>query len=207
MATDHQSWQQPRTGKRPESRTVESLERLTTEALGGSPAALAELLVATVPSLKRWVHGRVPSTMRGHLDTTELSHEVALLAVRALPRFRPEHSGSMTAFTRRIAMNRLRDEYRRQQRRPRQVDLDDNIAAAAPTPEDVAVARERRERCRDGLLRLRPRDRDLLYARHYEELDLTSIAQRLGISTPAAAGVAIKRAEARFRRILDCAAA
>jgi RNA polymerase sigma factor (sigma-70 family) len=170
------------------------------EAQRGSQSAREQLLVEGLPGLRRWAHGRLSPELRNCMDTCDLAQEVALLTLTHLSRFTPEHDGSMKGFLRRVAINRLLDEFRRTRRRPKRVALDDAVPSGSIGPLECAVQAEERRRCRSALSRLRTKDQQLLHARFDEEASLATIAARFGLPSTAAAGMALVRAERRLKR-------
>src|SRR2546426_406809 len=64
---------------------------LVARAEAGNRAALDELLVRCLPSLRRWAHGRLPSAARGALDTEDLVQQAAFQTLRRLHLFQPHH--------------------------------------------------------------------------------------------------------------------
>ena len=172
------------------------------EAQRGSRSAREQLLLDDLPSLKRWAHSRLSRELRQQMDTCDLSQEVALATWAHLSRFTPEHEGSMRGFLRRVAINRLRDEYRKTRRRPRRVVLDESVPSKTAGPLDLAVRAEEQRRYQRALAQLRIKDRQLIHARLVEEASLADIARQFGLPSTAAAGMAITRAERRLKRQL-----
>lgn len=172
------------------------------EAQRGSRSAREQLLVDGLPGLGRWAHRRLSPDLRHHMDTCDLTQEAALLALRSLSRFVPEHDGSMRGYVQRIAVNRLRDEIRKVRRRPRRVSLADEVPSRTAGPLDQAVRNEEQRQCRLALTRLRTKDRLLLHARFVEEATLADIARQFGLPSTAAAGMAVSRAERRLKHEL-----
>jgi RNA polymerase sigma factor (sigma-70 family) len=172
------------------------------EAQRGSQSAREQLLLDDLPGLRRWAHSRLSAELRQHMDTCDLSQEVALATWAHLSRFTPEHDGSMRGFLRRVAINRLRDEYRKTRRRPRRVALDDSVPSKTAGPLDLAVRAEEQRRYQRALAQLRIKDQQLIHARFIEEVPLAAIAQQLGLPSTAAAGMAVTRAERRLKRQL-----
>ena len=175
---------------------------LVLEAQRGSRTAREELLVRSLPSLRKWARQRLPPSSRGHMDTCDLAQEVALLTVAHLGRFIPEHAGSMAGFLRRVATNRVYDEFRRTVRRPECVELDERIPSGQPGPLDLAVREEERRRYGLALRKLRSKDRRLVVARTRGNCSLATIARRFGLPSVAAAGMAVRRAERRLKQQL-----
>ena len=127
-----------------------STDALLFEAQQGSRAASAQLLVASLPNLRQWARHRLPPTVRGHMDTCDLVQDAALLTFARLARFTPEHAGSMPAYLRQVARNRVCDEFRRTVRRPQSVALDDTLQSVQPSPLTLASAAQARWRYRPG---------------------------------------------------------
>jgi RNA polymerase sigma factor (sigma-70 family) len=173
---------------------------LVLEAQRGNDGAREELLVRSLPDFQRWARGRVPTTARGHMDTCDLVQEAALQTFRRLAHFTPEHAGSMPAYLRRAAGNRVLDELRRNARRGTPDQLDEAIRSNEDDPLTETMRAQQRARYRRALLALRARDRRLLIARHELEWSFAVIAKRLALPSPAAARMALRRAE---RKLLD----
>ena len=103
---------------------------LVVRAQRGDRGAVEALLQRSLPSLKRWAHGRLPSAARGYLDTGDIVQESALHALRRLDMFEPRHVGAMQAYLRQSVINRIRDEVRRIGRQPPPVELPGRISRA-----------------------------------------------------------------------------
>ena len=194
------------------SRLPEHTPHGTTRSTGGRVAdarrdagdTRAQLLVRSLPGLERWAHGRLPDGARDHMDTCDLVQEAALRTFARLAHFVPEHSGSMPAYLRRAASNTVMDEARRNaRRRPADV-LDQPAAFSDDDPLRETIRSEARAHYRTALRALRPKDRRLLLARHHLEWSLERIAQRLGLKSPDAARMAVRRAERRLHDQLAC---
>jgi RNA polymerase sigma-70 factor, ECF subfamily len=156
------------------------------------------LLVRSLPGLERWAHGRVPTGARSHMDTCDLVQEAALRTFARLAHFTPEHSGSMPAYLRRAASNTLIDEARRHARRRSPDCVSEPITSIDDDPLSETIRIEARGHYRTALRALRAKDRRLLIARHHLEWSLERIAQRLGLKSPDAARMAIRRAERKL---------
>ncbi len=172
---------------------------LVLNAQAGSRAAREELLVGALQVVKRWAHGRIPAGHRGYMDTIDLAQDVALSTMTHLARFTPAHAGSMRKFMQCVATNRLHDAYRRTKRRPESVAFEEDVPSGEPGPLELALRGERNRRYRQALARLRPKDRGLIHARFVDEKGLPEIARAFGLPSPAAAGMAVARAEKRLR--------
>ena len=180
-----------------------STDALLFEAQQGSRSACEQLLVASLPDLRRWARRRLPPTARGHMDTCDLVQDAALLTFARLARFNPEHAGSMPAYLRQVARNRVCDEFRRTVRRPQSVALDDTLQSGQPSPLTLASAAEARGRYRRALRKLRSKDRRLVIARYESECGFATIASQFNLPSIEAARMAVNRAEHRLRHQLE----
>jgi RNA polymerase sigma factor (sigma-70 family) len=178
------------------------LDALVAAAQHGDRAANEELLVRSLPRLRKVMRGRVPPSARGYLDTCDVMQDAAVQTLSRLAHFRPEHEGSMPAFMGRVIKNRVLDECRRTARRPKCESLDDSARSAAPNALTTLLQVERQRQWRQALRTLRAKDRRLIIARIGREESLATIAQRFGLATTAAAGMAVRRAEERLRNQL-----
>ena len=95
---------------------------LVVRAREGDRLAVEALLQRSIPSLRRFAHGRLPAAARGSLDTGDLVQETVLHVLRRLDTFEPRHVGAMQAYLRQSVINRIRDEVRRIGRHPTPVE-------------------------------------------------------------------------------------
>ena len=173
---------------------------LVVRAREGDRLAVEALLQRSIPSLRRFAHGRLPAAARGALDTGDLVQETVLHVLRRLDTFEPRHVGAMQAYLRQSVINRIRDEVRRIGRHPTPVDLPDDLASEIPSPLEEAVRAEAYDRYRAVLVQLSPRDREMVVARIEAQWNLGEIAQRFNMRTVDGARMAVTRA---LRRLMD----
>jgi len=173
---------------------------LVVRAREGDRLAVEALLQRSIPSLRRFAHGRLPAAARGSLDTGDLVQETVLHVLRRLDTFEPRHVGAMQAYLRQSVINRIRDEVRRIGRHPTPVDLPEDLASEIPSPLEEAVRAEAYERYRAVLVQLSPRDREMIVARIEAQWNLGEIAQRFNMRTVDGARMAVTRA---LRRLMD----
>jgi RNA polymerase sigma-70 factor (ECF subfamily) len=172
---------------------------LVLKARTGDVGALEALLQRCIPSLRRWAHGRLPATARGHIDTEDLVQEAVLNAITHLETFNPSHVGAMQAYLRRSVINRIRDEIRRVTRRSVATELSDDIPGEGASPLEQAIREESYERYRDGLQRLRARDREIVVARVEAQWTAQELADAFGYRSVDAAWMATRRAIERLQ--------
>jgi RNA polymerase sigma-70 factor (ECF subfamily) len=173
---------------------------LVVRAREGDRIAVEALLQRSIPSLRRFAHGRLPAAARGSLDTGDLVQETVLHVLRRLDTFEPRHVGAMQAYLRQSVINRIRDEVRRIGRHPAPAELPQDLAADMPSPLEEAVRSEAYERYRSVLVTLSPRDRQMVVARIEAQWSLGEIAQRFNMRTVDGARMAVTRA---LRRLMD----
>ena len=173
---------------------------LVVRAKAGDRMAVEALLQRSIPSLRRFAHGRLPAAARGAQDTSDLVQETVLHVLRRLDTFEPRHVGAMQAYLRQSVMNRIRDEVRRITRHATPAELPDDLASEVPSPLEEAVRSEAYERYRAVLVQLRSRDRQMVVARIEAQWTLGEIAQRFNMRTVDGARVALRRA---LRRLMD----
>ena len=188
-----------------------SEQLLLDRVLRGSVSAVAALFERYAPWLRRGASGRLPQWARsGGVATSDLVQDVLHHAFARLKWFESKHVSALRAYLRRAVENRVQDELRRAIRR-----LD--IARLAPGEEplrpfeDAApqyqqlLNDEMWERYREGLKRLKSRDRRLIVGRaelgyNYEQL---AAIERLPSSD--AARKALKRAVIRLSEVMPLA--
>jgi RNA polymerase sigma-70 factor (ECF subfamily) len=173
---------------------------LVVKAREGDRMAVEALLQRSIPSLRRFAHGRLPAAARGTLDTGDLVQETVLHVLRRLDTFEPRHVGAMQAYLRQSVINRIRDEVRRIGRHPTPAELPEDLASEMPSPLEEAVRAEAYERYRAVLVQLSPRDREMVVARIEAQWNLGEIAQRFNMRTVDGARMAVTRA---LRRLMD----
>jgi len=173
---------------------------LVVRAREGDRMAVEALLQRSIPSLRRFAHGRLPPAARGSLDTGDLVQETVLHVLRRLDTFEPRHVGAMQAYLRQSVINRIRDEVRRIGRHPAPAELPDDLVSEMPSPLEEAVRAEAYERYRAVLVQLSPRDREMVVARIEAQWNLGEIAQRFNMRTVDGARMAVTRA---LRRLMD----
>ncbi len=177
---------------------------LIAQARNGNRMAAEALLERCLPQVRRWAHGRLPQAARGHLDTGDLVNDAALHLIKRLDMFEPRHVGAMQAYLRQSIVNRIRDEVRRIGRRPPMEDLPDDCCSDYTSPIELAIRSEAYDHYREALTRLTPKDRELVVARIELQWSCAEIAERFGLPSVAAVGMAVTRALRRLvRKIAD----
>lgn len=173
---------------------------LLQRARAGDAEALNRLYTRYLPRLRSWSSGRLPRWRRDLLETEDLVQEILLRALEKLEDFEPRHEGALQGYLRQAALNRIRDEARKVQRRPSKVPVPEEEADASASPVEEAVGHETLERYEAALARLRPIERDAIVARVEMGLEYAEIADALGKPTAEAARVTCSRALVRLAK-------
>lgn len=173
---------------------------LVVRAQTGDRQAVEALLQRSIPYLKRWAHGKLPSAARNNLDTGDLVQDTVLHVLRRLDTFQPRHVGAMQAYLRQSVLNRIRDEVRRLGRHPVSCELPDDMRSEEASPEEQAVQSEAVSRYHEALGLISARDRQLVVHRIEAQWTYDEIASQFKMPTADAARMAVSRA---LRRLLD----
>ena len=176
----------------------ESSLALLVRARQGDEIARNELCARYLPRLRRWAHGRLPASLRDHLDTEDIVQDTLMRSVNRLEAFTPQHERAFCAYVCEALRNRLRDAVRRASRRPPGEPLPPEAPASDPSPLEQAVGSQMLRRYETALLRLRDSDRELVVARVELGLEYHEIADLCGKPSVAAARVAVSRALLRL---------
>jgi RNA polymerase sigma factor (sigma-70 family) len=144
--------------------------------------------------------------MRAAVDVSDVVQEVLLKTFLGLNRFEDRGRGALRAFLLKAIINRIRDEQRKVERRPKPVDVDEPALALhddEPSPYEFALTAEREDYYKRGLSRLSEDERTLIVGRvelgyNYEQLALVA-----GKATAEAARVAVRRAIAKLAVAID----
>lgn len=182
----------------PES-TLDLLQR----ARAGDRQALEHLFARYVPLLRRWASGRLPQWARDVTDTHDLVQETLLQTFKRIETFEYRGEGALQAYLRQILVNRIREELRRNARRPDATDLDDEHRDTSPSPLESAIGQQALEAYERALERLRPEDRELIIARVEMGLSYEELAVATGKPTAEAARKAAHRAVIRLAEEMD----
>jgi RNA polymerase sigma-70 factor (ECF subfamily) len=170
--------------------TIDLLERLR----NGDDGAVSELVERSLPPLKRWARGRLPTWARSLADTHDLVQDAVVRAMPHLKTFEARHPGALQAYLRQAIANRIRDEIRKVQSRPVVQDPVSGIVDAAPSPLEHVIGRERLERYEKALAQLLPAEREAIIARLELQQSYEEVALALGKPTAGAARMAVTRA-------------
>jgi len=194
------SWMKQRSGTGPDEATSVELAR---RARDGDRQALDLLYRRHAPVLRQWAAGRLPRWARDALDTEDIIQDAMLRTFNQLEHFQPRGDGAMQAYLRQALRNRITDEVRKLQRRPKPTELDETQAAADASPLEETIGHEALERYERALECLSEADREAIVARVELCLPYDEIARNLGKSSPDAARMAVGRALVRLAKEME----
>jgi RNA polymerase sigma factor (sigma-70 family) len=174
--------------------TVDLLVRIKS----GDHEALDRLLERCMPALRRWAHGRLPSSARGMVETADLVQDAAIATMRRLDTFHVQHQGALQAYLRQAVMNRIRDLMRQRRRRPDQTGLPEGLADDRTSPLEAAIGADNMARYDAAVGRLKEADREAIVCRIELQYTYEELAVILNKPTADAARVAVTRAMKRL---------
>ncbi len=175
-------------------------QTLISRARSGDERARNTLVERYRPRLVRWVHGRVPIRARNVLDTDDIVQNSLLRALAPMDRFEPRHEGAFLGYLCRIALNQIRDEARRLNRRPERVELEEHHEDAGPSPLDRAIGSDEVRRYDEALRRL-PEDYAVVIRLRFElQYSYAEIAAATERPTENAVRLLLQRAMKRLVR-------
>jgi RNA polymerase sigma factor (sigma-70 family) len=177
---------------------AESTFQLIDRARAGDRDALEQLFTRHRKPLQRWASGRLPKWARDLIDTDDLVQDTLLQTFKRLGDFEPRRVGALQAYLRQAVLNRIRDELRRNRRRPEGTELDDREVDPAQSPLEQAIGREAVDRYERALDRLIPQEREAIIARIEMGYSYGELAEALGKPTADAARKTAQRALVRL---------
>ena len=164
----------------------------------GDDRALDQLIARYLPELTRWASGRLPRWARHAVDTDDLVQESLIQVFQKLDTFEYRGDGALLAYLRQAVLNRIRNQIRWADRRPRAEDLGGDLEAQNVSPLEAAIGAESVDRYEAALDRLTQVEREALIGRLELGLTYPELARALGKPSPDAARMAVARAMVRL---------
>jgi RNA polymerase sigma-70 factor (ECF subfamily) len=171
---------------------------LLSRAREGDQRALDRLITRYLPELTRWASGRLPHWARHAVDTDDLVQESLVQVFQKLDTFEYRGEGALFAYLRQAVLNRIRNQIRWADRRPRAEDLGGDLEAQNVSPLEAAIGAESVERYEAALDRLTPGEREALIGRLELGLTYPELARALGKPSADAARMSVARAMVRL---------
>jgi RNA polymerase sigma-70 factor (ECF subfamily) len=194
-------------------------EALLERAGRGDPEARAELLVRHRERLRQMIAVRMDRRLLARIDPSDVVQDALIDAHAKLSQYLQNRPLPFYPWLRQLALERLVKLHLRHVRSQKRsvtreaapparlpedsvLELAARLVASGTTPSAHLIRDELRARVRQALLRLAPRDREILVLRHLEQLSMAEIAAVLTI-TEGAAKVRHVRALERVRALLE----
>lgn len=155
--------------------------------------------------------------LRGKVDASDLVQQTLLEAHQALESFRGNDSAAQAAWLRKILARNLANAVRDLTRARRDIrkeralktDLEDSasqlegwLAADQPSPSQNLERQERALQIAEALAKLPDTQREAIVMRHFQALSLSEIADQLGCTSAAVAGL-LQRGLKNLRKALS----
>ncbi len=159
---------------------------------------------------------QIDQRIQGKIDLSGVVQQTLLEAYRALPQFQAKSQSEMAAWLRRILANNLADEIRKLSTGKRDIGRERSLeealeesssrlgawlAAEESSPSQKAQRHEQALRVAEALARLPDAQREALELQHWHGWSLAEIAEHMGRSRAAVAGL-IKRGLEQLRRTM-----
>jgi RNA polymerase sigma factor (sigma-70 family) len=173
-------------------RSPDSTVELILRARDGDGSAREALARRYMPVLRRLAHGRLPRNARSMLDTDDLVQNCMIRALSHLDEFEPRSEGAFLAFLRRILVNHLRDEIRRNRQGPR-LPFDDTIPGRDRSPLEEAMGAEMLDAYEDALSQLSELQREAVILRMEYAMSYPGVARSMGGPSANAARMLVMR--------------
>ena len=181
---------------------LESTAVLLDRARLGEHAARERLARRYLPNMRLFARGRLPMGARSLEETDDLVQVAMIRGFAHLDRFKAERKGSFLVYLRVILDNLIRDRWRSEVRRPKVVELPDDLSDRGHSPLEQVVASEARERYERALERLKPAQREAVILRFELDCSYQEIAEELGIANANAARMRVERGLLRLAQLL-----
>jgi RNA polymerase sigma-70 factor (ECF subfamily) len=171
---------------------------LLTRLRAGESGVLDLLIARYIPELTRWATGRLAGWARHAVDTDDLVQETLIQVFKRLDTFEYRGEGALLGYLRQAVLNRIRNQVRWADRRPRPAELEVEVEAEVASPLEAAIGAEAVEIYEAALDRLRPEEREAVIARVELGLTYQDLARAIGKPTPDAARMFVSRALLRL---------
>ena len=173
---------------------LDSTLALVARAREGDRAALECIADRYQAPLRRFAHGRVPSSARGLVDTMDIVQVAVVRTLSKLDAIDTSVPGALLAYLRSAVLNQIRDEVRRARRRPETTELDERLPARDRDPLEAVISREQIERYDIALLQLPADQLEAFLMRIEMDCSYQEIADAMGRPTADAARSLVRRA-------------
>jgi len=176
---------------------------------GGRSESVEDLIEQFRPLLVRQARRQLSERVQHRIDESDIVQQTCLLAVRNLDQFRGETPDEFIAWLLQIQEHHLVDAFRYHQQAQRRA-VSREVAESGPlrraagdltSPSQGAMKRERKELIQAAIERLPDGQQAVMRMRFVDGLSLIEIAEQMGRSETATAGL-LKRGLAKLKRLL-----
>ena len=201
-------------------RQEDRTSKLLADARAGSEDAINDLLNRQRNVLRRQVQLRLDKRIRRRVGVSDIVQDVLIEANRRLDGYLANPKMPFSLWLRQMARDRMIDAHRRHRLTAKRsvdkeqplmspanldrssMELDPELIDPEPTPAAAATMKEVSRRVTASMQLLEDVDRDVITLRHFEHLTNSEVAERLGVSEPAAS-MRYLRAVRRLRAVLQ----
>jgi RNA polymerase sigma-70 factor (ECF subfamily) len=181
---------------------LESTAVLLDRARLGENAARERLAQRYLPNMRLFARGRLPMGARSLEETDDLVQVAMIRGFAHIDQFKAERKGSFLVYLRVILDNLIRDRWRSEARRPKVVELPEDLSDRGRSPLDEVVESEARQRYEQALQRLKPAQREAVILRFELDCSYQEIAEELNIANANAARMRVERGLLRLAQLL-----
>lgn len=176
---------------------------LLRQCRNGEPGARDALVQRFLPKMQRWARGRLPQFARDLAATEDLVQNTFMRALDNLEAFDARREGAFLAYLRQIFVNQLRDEIRRQGRRPPAEPLLAEPADEHRSVLEAAIGVQALEAYEEALQSLDAIDQQSVVMRIEFGYSYGEIAADLELPSANAARMRISRALQHLAKLID----
>jgi RNA polymerase sigma-70 factor, ECF subfamily len=187
---------------------VPGIEELIARARAGDKSAIDRLFTWCAPLLRKWVSRRLANRQPGIAGRSDIGQDVAERALLALPSFKGTTEAEWMSWLQRIVetctVQSFRDAGRKKRDRAVETPLEeDEIATQQMSPSQATAAGEQWRELLTQLSRLPQEQQQAIYLCHVKELRVAEVAERIGKSEAAVAGLLQRGLRALRARLTD----
>ena len=154
----------------------------------------------SVPPLRRWARGRIPTAARHFADTQDIVQEAFVRVLPSLATVEATHPGALQTLLRQAVADHIDHLLQDSQLSPERASFRNAVLTADPSPSPLerVVGREGLDRYETALRRLSETDREAIVARIELQQSYEEVAIALGLPDAEAARATVKGALARL---------
>ncbi len=184
------------------SNDLESTATLLSRVRNGDDAARERLCRIYLPILTKWAHGRLPHYVRNVYETDDVVQTSLINALKSLDKFVPMHEGAFLAYLRKILLNSIRMEIRKQSSRIDTTQFHENAENQQSSQLEIAVGNEVMDKYESALTQLDKSSRESVILRVEFGYTFAEIATAMNFSSANASRMKVSRALLKMARVM-----